>query len=278
VVTLGNPLYHRIRTTARSGIDATAFEEALAEAFRLLGFDAVKIGGRSDTDIRVTAPLGKHQYVAIVDAKSSRTGKVADTALHFSSLHDHREKNQAEFVMVVAPAFTRGNAIAHAEREHVVLMEIESLLAILEMHARTPLSLYTLREMFVRPGLYGTAPGHIQDAHEHAERLGVLLPLIIQKIEHWYTLQHVDAVNADSLFIAFIEQFGQARYQKIHIEEALAYLASPFVGALRKNDTGYYLTMPSQTVQQRLLGLSQYFQQVPPISVRETRQQREAEE
>jgi hypothetical protein len=108
VVALGNPLSHRIRTTAQSGTDATAFEEALAEAFRILGFDSVKIGGRGDTDIRVTAPLGKQQYIAIVDAKSSRTGKVADTALHYPSLHDHREKNQADYVMVVAPSFTGG--------------------------------------------------------------------------------------------------------------------------------------------------------------------------
>ena len=86
----------------------------------------------------MTAPLGKHQYIAIVDAKSSRTGKVADTALNFPSLHDHREKNQADFVMVVAPTFARGKAIAHAEREHVVLMEVESLLAILEMHRAGP--------------------------------------------------------------------------------------------------------------------------------------------
>ena len=146
VVLLGNPLDHRLRTTAQTGVDATAFEEALAEAFRVLGFHAVKIGGRGDTDIRVTAPLGKHQYIAIVDAKSSRTGKVPDTALNFPSLHDHREKNQADFVMVVAPTFTRGKALAHAEREDVVLMELESFLAILEMHNRTPLSLYTLRE------------------------------------------------------------------------------------------------------------------------------------
>lgn len=161
-------------------------------------------------------------------------------------------------------------------------MEVESFLATLEMHARTPLSLYTLRDMFVRPGLYGAVPDHIQDAHEHTERLGVLLPLIIQKIEHWYTLHHVDAVNADGLFIAFIEQFGeqfgQVRYQKTYIEEALAYLVSPFVGALQKNDTGYYLTMPFQTVRQRLLGLSQYFQEVPPINVRKTREQRRVEE
>jgi len=263
VVTLGNPLYHQIRTTSKSGTDATAFEEALAEAFRALGFHAVKIGGRGDTDIRVTAPLGKHQYIAIVDAKSSRTGKVADTTLNFPSLHDHREKNQADFVMIVAPGFTRGNALAHAEREHVVLMEAESLLAILKMHEDIPLSLYTLRDIFTRPGLYGTAPDHLREAHEYAERLAVLLPLIVQKIEQWYSLGHVDAVNADSLFIAFIEQFGQARYPKELIDAALASLASPFIGALRKNDVGYYLTMSSRTVHNRLLRLGASFQTVP---------------
>ena len=259
VVTLGNPLYHRLRTTALSGVDATAFEEALAEAFSVLGFHAVKIGGRGDTDIRVTAPLGKHQYIAIVDAKSSRTGKVADTALNFPSLHDHREKNQADFVMVVAPTFTRGKALAHAEREHVVLMELESFLAILEMHNGTPLSLYTLRDMFTRPGLYGTTPDHLREAHEHVELLAALLPLIVQTIEQWYTLGHVEAVNADSLFYAFIERFGPARYPKELIDAALTYLASPFISALRKNDVGYYLTMSARTVHNRLLRLGASF-------------------
>jgi hypothetical protein len=263
IVPLGNPLYHRLRTTAQSGTDATAFEEALAEAFRLLGFNAIKIGGRGDTDIRVTAPLGKHQYIAIVDAKSSRTGKVADTAIHIPSLHDHREKNQADYVMVVAPTFTRGNAIAHAEREHVVLMELESFIAILEMHKRTALSLYTLREMFIRPGLYGTAPDPVQEAHEQADLLAALLPLIVQTIEQWYARGHVEAVNADGLFYAFIERFQRVRYPKELIDAALTYLASPFIGALRKNDVGYYLTMPSRIVQHRLLRLGESFQQVP---------------
>jgi Mrr N-terminal domain/Restriction endonuclease len=158
VISIQNTLSYQLRMTANSGQDPTAFEEALAGAFRVLGFDAIKIGGRGDTDIRVTAPLGKQQYIAIVDAKSSRTGKVPDTALHDASLHDHREKHQADYVMVVAPGFSRGNTLTHAEREHVVLMEVESFLAILEMHEHTPLSLYTLRNMFIRPGLYGAPP------------------------------------------------------------------------------------------------------------------------
>ena len=77
VIPLDRDLYQRLRTTSSSGTDATAFEEALAEAFGFLGFEARQIGGRGDTDVKITAPLGKDAYVAIIDAKSSRTGKHA---------------------------------------------------------------------------------------------------------------------------------------------------------------------------------------------------------
>ena len=259
VIPLDRNLYHRLRTTSQSGTDAVAFEEALAEAFRFLGFDAVQIGGRSDTDVKITSPLGKDAYVAIIDAKSSRTGRVPDTSLNFASLRDHKEKNRADHVMVIAPSFTRGNAIKHAEREDVTLMELEPFIGILDMHQRTPLSLLVLREMFLRPGLYGTEPDRIREATEHTERLSTLLPRVIQKMEYWYQLGLQAPATADSLFIAFVEEFREARYTKDQIEAALQHLASPFVGALRQNETGYYLTMSSPTVQRRLLSLGQKF-------------------
>jgi hypothetical protein len=208
---------------------------------------------------RPKSSLGKDQYVAVVDAKTSRSGKVPDTAINFSSIRDHKEKNRADYVMVVGPSFAKGKAGNHAERDGVVLMELEPFLAILELHNKTPLSLLTLREIFLRPGIYGTEPDRIKEASSHLTRLSELLPLIIRKIERWYTLNHNSPVTADALFIAFIEEFGVTRYSKDIIESALKHLASPFVGALRKNDTGYYLTMPSETVQRRLFSLSQQF-------------------
>ena len=125
------------------------------------------------------------------------------------------------------------------------------------------MSLYTLREMFIRPGLYRTTPDPVREAYEQADLLVVLLPLIVQTIEQWYARGHVEAVNADGLFYAFIERFQRVRYPKELIDAALTYLASPFIGALRKNDIGYYLTMPSRTVQNRLLRLGESFQQGP---------------
>lgn len=255
------PLPARLRAAAHSGTDATAFEEALAEAFRELGFEVVQIGGRSDTDVLVRAPLGKDAYVAVVDAKSSRTGKVPDTAINFASLRDHKERNRADYVMVIAPAFRKGKVVAHAEREEVVLMELEPFLRVLEIHQRTPLSLLTLRELFVRPGLYGSETDRIEEAGEHVARLATLLPLVIRKIEHWYRLGLHAPVTADGLFIALIEELREPRFAKDMIDAALQYLASPFVGALRKNETGYYLTMPYRTVQQRLFSLGEHFRE-----------------
>jgi hypothetical protein len=117
--------------------------------------------------------------------------------------------------------------------------------------------------MFIRAGLYGTAPDPIREVHEQADLFVALLPLVVQTIEQWYARGHVEAVNADGLFYAFIERFQRVRYPKELIDAALTYLASPFIGALRKNDVGYYLTMPSRTVQQRLSRLGEAFQQVP---------------
>src|SRR5262249_50223342 len=153
--------------------------------------------------------------------------------------------------------------------EDVTLMELEPFIGILEMHQRTPLSLLVLREMFLRPGLYGTEPDRIREATEHTERLSTLLPRVIQKMEYWYQLGLQAPATADSLFIAFVEEFREARYTKDQIEAALQHLASPFVGALRQNETGYYLTMSSPTVQRRLLSLGQKFT-TPDFSIRET--------
>jgi len=52
-------------------------------------------------------PLGI--CVAVADAKSSRAGKVPDTAMNFASLWDHKERNHADSVMVIALAFRKSS-------------------------------------------------------------------------------------------------------------------------------------------------------------------------
>ena len=82
-------------------------------------------------------------------------------------------------------------------------------------------------------------------------------------------------MTTDGLFIAFVEEFRESRYSKDHIEIALTHLASPFVSAFRKNETGYYLTMPFETVQRRLLSLGQQFRALAQADQRMVESQRQ---
>ncbi len=72
-----------------------AFEEAIAEIFRFMGFDAQRIGGSGDTDVVVRW----HDYegkslTAIVDAKSKTSGQVTHNDISDVAIEAHKEKKQ----------------------------------------------------------------------------------------------------------------------------------------------------------------------------------------
>ncbi|MEU3985028.1 hypothetical protein AB0F77_34035 [Streptomyces sp. NPDC026672] len=67
------------------------FEKAVADAFSFLGFDSQLLGGSGQTDVLISAKLsGEMGYSAIVDAKSSGSGKVAEAQINFDTLKEQR--------------------------------------------------------------------------------------------------------------------------------------------------------------------------------------------
>jgi hypothetical protein len=54
------------------------YELALTEAFDFLGFQAKTIGGKEDTDVLLTANIGKESYKVDVDGKTSKTGRISE--------------------------------------------------------------------------------------------------------------------------------------------------------------------------------------------------------
>ena len=62
------------------------FEDAIKKAFDFLGFDAELIGGSGDTDVILTANIGKESYKVTVDGKTSVYGKINDGGIDWLSL------------------------------------------------------------------------------------------------------------------------------------------------------------------------------------------------
>lgn len=81
-----------------------AFENALAELFKKMGFDAARDGASGRKDVLVVAPIGTSEYRFTVEAKGSK-GRVANDAAEISAAAAHRDQVGAEFAVVVAREF-----------------------------------------------------------------------------------------------------------------------------------------------------------------------------
>jgi hypothetical protein len=128
------------------------FEEAIKDAFDFLGFKAEWIGGSGDTDVILTANIGKASYKITVDGKTSSSGKIPDSQIDWYSLKDHKEKNQANFVLIVGPNFSGGNLEKRAEADGVFLLKTEHLILLVKAHSEFPFTLTELRNLFAGKG------------------------------------------------------------------------------------------------------------------------------
>lgn len=117
-----NIIFEALRVAARDPMTAgkasgVAFEEAIAEVFRYMGFDAKHIGGSGDTDVvvRWKDDEGK-TIIAVVDGKSKTSGYVAHSDVSDVALETHKEKNNADFVAIVGPGFSGDTIKNHARK------------------------------------------------------------------------------------------------------------------------------------------------------------------
>ncbi|MBI4491417.1 MAG: restriction endonuclease [Chloroflexi bacterium] len=112
LVALSDPvqqLCHQLTQAQRASQHPDQFEAVLGEAFRFLGFEAKQLGGRGDTDLLLTAPIGPDGYQAIVEAKTSSSGRLSQGHINWPALQQHRQAHQADHAMVVAEDFSDGN-------------------------------------------------------------------------------------------------------------------------------------------------------------------------
>lgn len=141
-----------IDPSAEGKASGVAFEEAIANVFNFMGFDAKRIGGSGDTDVivRWKDNEGKN-IIAIVDGKSKSSGSVSHSDISDVAIDTHKEKNNAEYVAIIGPGFSGDTIRNHARKKGFALITDAELIEIARMSCSLGLSLQEIALIFQVP-------------------------------------------------------------------------------------------------------------------------------
>jgi hypothetical protein len=239
---------------SRDGNESKAFEVTVSHAFRLLGFHTEHLGGSGQTDVLALAELAPgDRYRVIVDAKSSGNGIIAESAINFEVLRDHKKKHKADHVVVVGPDFA--NRLKDwAVKNDVVLLPADDLAAILERHAVNPISIIDLRDALAR---VDSCKDEILDRYQLLERRSLLVQKILElAYEEAGAEDQIESgsFSPEGLIFALRKEFSP-RPSMDEIRQSLIFLANPLVGAVEENKGRYRLADSPHNVSLRLHGL-----------------------
>ena len=134
--------------------DAKALERAVTEALEYLGFVVEYISGSGEPEGVAEAPLttggrARRRYTFTYDAKSSKSGRVANGDVRVSGLLRHKENHGADHVLVVAPDFERGALDQECEQHKITPIRASDLSQLLLFQATLgPIDLERFRGVF----------------------------------------------------------------------------------------------------------------------------------
>jgi Histidine kinase-, DNA gyrase B-, and HSP90-like ATPase len=189
--------------------DENQLEIEVVEAFRSLGFEATRVGGKGKPDGVAKAPLsagsdGKpRRYAATLEAKSKKKegSKLKTKIFGVSTIARQRDQYQCDHAVVVAPAFdhTPGRASALAteikadgdstaakgEPRTITAMHIDDLARLVQLRPIKRLGLAKIRELFQTCSL----PEQCKDWVDKLEKTVVSKPPYAKIIKTIHSLQ-----------------------------------------------------------------------------------------
>lgn len=255
LVTEAQQLIADLEEAATDSQNPEHLERAVAQAFEFLGFSVDQLGETGDTDVLARASIGPDSYTVIVDAKARGDGKLH--SLEVYTLQDHLKRNEADYAVVVAGSFAGGKVRRHAEDNGVVLLSVPVLGDWLRLHAITPLNLDEYRAMFETSGPAEEITLIVESAAEGREQWAHLLVDLLELIEETYEHGLNQLLPSDQLFAMLVTRMRGVRYPKRQVEEAIALLAHPALGAAKGDaSVGMSLAMNRETVVRVLRALA----------------------
>jgi hypothetical protein len=248
-----------LEAAERDSANPLRFEDALTRAFTLLGFDAQHLGGSGETDILLVAYLGPDGYRAVIDAKSSRAGRISDAAINWLALDTHRKHQQAAHAAVVAPAFGGGNLTKWADEYQVALLTTATITEALRLHRQTPFTLHDLRSLLSTAGQAPIVLENLSRQHQATLKQWHLLTEILRRVDDYHhAWPEGMTIHAQNVYFMLV---GTRRPEEapsvVEVQDALTFLASRAVSVLRpiEGSDGYRLAMAYPTALRRLEAL-----------------------
>lgn len=254
-------LVRNLQETSHESGDPAAFEKATRDAFAFLGFEAEWAGGAGNTDVLLVAPLSQDdRYRVIIDTKSTSHEAVSDAQVDWETLDEHKERYEADYVALVAPAFKSGRLEerATARNRRVVLIDVPALAELLRQHDLLPLDLLTYRRLFEAEG----GPEVVGEQAEEQRRAFLLADRILGLVND--VGQTEGALSARDLYW-IIDLDDESDHPSVEeIEDIASGLAARPFQLLRKTNGRYSSVGTHGLATRRLTVLSRLLQSDVP--------------
>ena len=213
-----------IRDSVNSSDD---LEVACVDGFRVLGFDAVRIGGSGKPDGLASAYLGvstkgeKRSYSLTFDAKSTQEKSVQTGNLGLATVVKHKSDYQADFAVVIAPNYQIGdgensNVVKEARQQNVCLITAGDFADLIVASAVKPLSLETLGELFEIYSPIDTASWI--DTFKKEKISAPPIPTILETV---WKIQQVDQTDAPEIGAIKWAELGLQKFSNREIKQWL---------------------------------------------------------
>lgn len=231
-------IIEKLKDTQNKSDFPNEYEFALTDAFDFLGFKAKTIGGKGDTDVLLTANIGKESYKVDIDGKTSKRKVIQEPQINWPSLKDHKKKNNSDFVVVVGPDFAGGNLKKRAVNFEVGLLTTNELIKIIEAHSKYPFTLLELKDLFVKFGPLSEQVNDLISQNQTRREFLENFRTIIEEIEK---LQ-----NTQIGYFTFESLAGREKIQELEIDSedinhVIQLLKIPFINAIKEIGTNKFV-------------------------------------
>ncbi|MFT7835130.1 restriction endonuclease [Saccharothrix sp. BKS2] len=231
------------------------FERAIADAFAELGLGVESGGGPSKTDVIVDVWQSPTRRVRVaVEAKTDGGGTVTEQDVKFEALEEHRIRHDAAVTVLIGPDFST-RLRQWANNKNVVMLTAHQLAGMLARQAETPLFPYELATLLV---------DRDRNALDSTWRMARRRQSVVAHVLDIMWKSGNDPVEIDysagALGVRDIWRESKGLLdlpmEKAEIEEALAFLSSPFIAGVAPHRSDHVATAPPSLVAARLRTLA----------------------